>query len=273
MDSSVLICPFCNKNFNLRSISIHCSLTHKISSKELCLKLFYKNIEPICLCGCGLKTRFKNLKEGFSKWFRNHMSIYANPYAEKSVQKKSQETRRMLWKNGHIKAWCKGKSKETDLDVFNMSKNVSKTIKSNKELLKKRSIDMKINRINGIIPTLYGKDSSQWKGGKSRINALCHSNKVLYRKWKYPILKKANFKCEKCLYNKNLHIHHNFIKMSEIISIIAKKYELNNLKNLLPKIKNKFIKDVVDYHIDNNILGIVLCVKCHRFLHNSMNFL
>jgi Fe2+ or Zn2+ uptake regulation protein len=76
---------------------------------------------------------------------------------------------------------------------------------------------MKENRKNGTMPTLYGTDSSQWKGGISEINVMARSNKRLYDEWKYPILVRDEFKCVKCGSVDDLHIHHDKETMSEIV--------------------------------------------------------
>ena len=134
MSSITFNCPCCDyHNTDLNSLRIHCSKKHKLSSKDLYINLFIgDNPIPTCACGCGQETRFKTLQLGFNNIVKGHNARIDNPYTRKDIQKKSQATRRQMWKDGEIKTWCEGKTKESDPRIAAMSKKISKTIRSNK---------------------------------------------------------------------------------------------------------------------------------------------
>jgi len=160
----------------------------------------------------------------------------------------------------------------------------TKTIRENPEELKRRSKRMKRGRLDGTVPTLYGKDHSQWNGGTSALVHVCRAYPRLYKEWIRPKLQASNFSCSECGNNSrgknNLHVHHDNETFSEILRKFAKKHRWE--KNLsmpvaandfkLMKLKMKIADEVADYHINNDVSGIVLCKKCHSDEHDKMNF-
>ena len=202
-------------------------------------------------CKCGCKTVVKN------EWVRGHVARVHNNWGHnpKAIEN-SAKTRREQYKNGERKVWNDGLTIE-DERVANNLINAHKWARS-KEGRKLRSENMKKNRLDGTVPTLYGKDSSQWQGGTSPLSARVYASNKLYKEWKYPILKKAGFKCKECGSSKDLHIHHNKEMMNEIL----KKFTG----------KSNPVKKVVDYHVHNKISGVVLCYKHHKKQHPSLNF-
>ena len=125
---------------------------------------------------------------------------------------------------------------------------------------------MKENRLNGTVPTRYGKDAPNWKGGSSSISNLIYANNRLYKEWKYPILKGNGFKCVQCQSTGELHVHHNKEKLSEIIT----RFNSDAPDNF--EIKKMIADEVIDYHIQNDVSGITLCEDCHKEMHPSLNF-
>lgn len=75
-----------------------------------------------------------------------------------------------------------------------------------------------------------------------------------------------------------LHVHHDKIKMSSIVRLIAEQEGWTEARGLkvedpgLYDIKNRISEAVADFHVKNNISGIVLCADCHTKIHNKMNF-
>jgi hypothetical protein len=129
---------------------------------------------------------------------------------------------------------------------------------------------MSENRKSGIIPTLYGKDHSQWNGGTSRLRDMIYADVRLYKQWKYPILVRDGFKCSVCPNTKNLHVHHNQEEMCEIVK--------SHLTGITEEMLNDFemkrgvVNKIVNYHIMNKVSGITLCEDCHNKLHPNLNF-
>ena len=125
---------------------------------------------------------------------------------------------------------------------------------------------MSKNRLKGTVPTLYGKKSSQWKGGTSPINNMVRSDKRLYENWIYPILKRDEFKCTDCNSAKQLEVHHNDKKMADIISEFVDKSKEYTFDE-----KKLIVDTVIDYHTLENVSGVTLCKECHTKLHPSYN--
>lgn len=276
-------CPKCNKTYdNIISLSKHWSKTHKEPTHLLYLS--FNNLEkaPTCKCGCGKETKFLDAGRGYSDFIRGHQSRVKNNFVSEKIQQKSASTRRKMiedgtWKPFHLNEtgehWAKGLTKETDKRIAKMSQSIVKGPEK-----EKRSKRMKENRLNGTIQTLSGKDHSQWKGGVSSLNHTCRANGNLYRKWIKPKMIKAAFSCERCGCRGHLEVHHDKETFSEILRTFADKYNWEeNLTSKMeesPKLfelKQKISNEVAQYHIDNNISGIVLCKSCHKDEHDKHN--
>jgi hypothetical protein len=65
--------------------------------------------------------------------------------------------------------------------------------------------------------------------------------------------------------------------MSEIVREVARKLGWNDHYALAPKdpdsqlLKDAISDAVAEYHIQNNVSGIVLCHKCHNAEHGKYN--
>ena len=201
-------------------------------------------------CKCGCKTVVKN------EWVRGHVARVHNNYGHnlKAIEN-SANTRREQYKNGERKVWNDGLTIE-DERVANNGKQVSKAFTQDRK--DRYSKIMKKNRLDGTVPTLYGRDSSRWQGGTSPLSARVYASNRLYSDWKFPILKKAEFKCEECGDNKNLHVHHDKERMADILKSFVK--------------DENPVEKVVDYHIYSKVSGVVLCKIHHIEQHPSLNF-
>ena len=202
-----------------------------------------------CKCGCGDTVK--------NEWSKGHYSRVHNNWGHnpKAIEN-SAKTRREQYKNGERKVWNDGLTAETDERVANNGKQVSKAFTQDRK--DRYSKIMKKNRLDGTVPTLYGKDSSQWQGGTSPLSARVYASNRLYSDWKFPILKKAEFKCEECGDNKNLHVHHDKERMADILKSFVK--------------DENPVEKVVDYHIYSKVSGVVLCKIHHIEQHPSLNF-
>lgn len=260
-------CNRCNKKFEKYvSLSRHATRAHKVSTGQLYVEYFLDGKWPLCGCGCGEKMRWSYQHKMFRKYKHGHQSRVHNNWGHnKKAIEHSAETRRQQYANGEREQWNKGLTVD-DERVKKYGNGISNSF--TKEKRNKYSKMMKELRLNGTIPTLRGKEHSQWKGGTSSINVLVRARTKLYKEWKYPILCRDGFKCVECGSNKDLHVHHDKELMSEIIEkhldsdIDIDDFELKD-----------FIADaVVDYHVVNKVSGITLCRGCHGKIHPSLNF-
>jgi hypothetical protein len=225
---------------------------------------------PTCKCGCGQEMKWKS--SSYTEYAKGHYvkvpgqnSWGNNPEAVR----KSAETRRRQYKDGERQVWNDGlkKGDHPAIDKYGdgRSKAFTKTVK------KQYSQQMKKSWKDGKIVPLTGADHPQWKGGVSSIQQIARGNKRLYDEWKFPILKRDDFKCTKCGSSDKLHVHHDDIEFCDIIQIIilenkglAESDEYEDKKLLAEK--------VIDYHKEKDVSGTTLCYKCHNELHPSLNF-
>lgn len=238
---------------------------YQLLYKEYYHKYILKtNDIPKCKCGCGEETNWNGMY--YAEYKPSHHIRVKNPWGHNPVAiAKSAETRRKQYSNGERQSWCKGLTIETDDRLKKYGEKIRNKFTDARK--KEYSQRMKNNRLNGNLPTLYGKDSSQWKGGISEINVLARNSKRLYDEWKYPILVRDGFKCKKCESNENLHIHHDKETMSEIVKKHIVDEEPKDFE-----LKQSIADKIVEYHINNDVSGITLCEKCHNNIHPSLNF-
>jgi len=202
-------------------------------------------------CKCGCKTVVKN------EWSKGHYSRVHNNWGHNPTAiENSAKTRREQFKNGERTVWNDGLTIE-DERVKENCKNLVKWNTSNKAK-KVKSSNMKKQWESGNLKVLYGRDSSRWQGGTSPLSARVYASNKLYKEWKYPILKKAGFKCKECGSSKDLHIHHNKERMADILKSFVK--------------DENPVEKVVDYHIYSKVSGVVLCKIHHIEQHPSLNF-
>ena len=274
-------CPECKKTYdNIISLSKHWTRTHKETTSSLYLSLNKLAEPPRCKCGCGQETKFLDAGRGYSDFIRGHASRVSNNFVSEKVQQKSANTRRKMFASGELETWNKGKTKETHPSIAEYGRKGSISISSNSVEIERRSKRMKENRLNGTIPTLSGEDHSQWKGGMSSLNHSCRANGNLYRKWIKPKMINASFCCEKCMCKGGrLEVHHDKETFSEIMRKIAQKHNwetklttaLTQENDEIFALKQKISNEVAQYHIDNNVSGIVLCKSCHKKAHDKHN--
>ena len=76
-----------------------------------------------------------------------------------------------------------------------------------------------------------------------------------------------------------LEVHHDKETFSEIMRKIAQKHNwetklttaLTQENDEIFALKQKISNEVAQYHIDNNVSGIVLCKSCHKKAHDKHN--
>ena len=264
----MLKCNHCEQEYETYvSLIRHATRTHKVNSVQFYVDFYLRGIWPLCKCGCNQKTKYSHQLKGFRDYCQGHQSRVKNNWGHnKSAITKSSDTRRKQFECGERTVWNIGLTKETDVIVKLYGEKRAAAFTD--EIRDQYSDRMSKNRKNGIMPTLYGKDSSRWKGGVSEVNIIARSDKRLYDEWKYPILIRDGFKCIKCGGNDKLHIHHDKEQMCDIV----KKHmpDLDPISDF--ELKKSIASKIVEYHIVNKVSGITLCYKCHNDLHPSLNF-
>lgn len=192
------------------------------------------------------------------KFMRGHASRIHNNWGHnetaraKSLKKRQDEG---LWSKN---PWNRGKTKENDTEFARI---VEKAYNSPKEKLRKSS-QMKIQWETSNITPLTGSAHSQWRGGTSALAPLCRSR--IYSSWAYPKLQAAHFKCTQCGADRDLEVHHDRERFSEIlqrgIRTLGEPGEDFDRKDCFA--------DWVDwYHREHSVSGIVLCAPCHAHQH------
>ena len=127
-------------------------------------------------CKCGCKTVVKN------EWVRGHVARVHNNWGHNPTAiKNSAKTRREQYKNGERKVWNDGLTAETDERVAKNGRGVAKAFTESRK--ERYSKIMKKNRLDGTVPTLYGRDSSRWQGGTSPLSARVYASNKLYKEW------------------------------------------------------------------------------------------
>lgn len=261
--------PFRVKFKSYDALRRHVSRQHKINSTQFYVDFYLDGKWPMCQCGCENKVKWSHQLKGFRQYSAGHQSRVHNNWGHnKKAILASAKTRRQQFNNGERQVWNVGLTKETDERVKKYGENESAAITSNPTEVKRRSNLMKLQRKDGTIPTLYGPQSSQWKGGVSEVNNIARSDKRLYDEWKYPILFRDGFKCVECGNGGSLHVHHNKETMSDIV----RKHVVDGGFVMNFDLKKCIAGKIVDYHIQQKVSGVTLCGNCHQKYHPSLNF-
>jgi len=243
-------------------------LTHKMDTTQFYVDYNFKGVWPICKCGCGEKVKWAWQLKSFRDYCQGHQARVSNNWGHNPAAiEKSAKTRRQQYASGERIQWNKGLTTD-DPRVKKNGDAVSEAFDDDRK--DKYAIIMKENRLDGTVPTLYGQDHPNWKGGVSEINILARTDKRLYDDWKYPILIRDGFKCVECGGNDGgrLHIHHDKEQMCEIV----KKHMPDTDIITDFELKKSIASKIVDYHINNHVSGITLCGRCHNKIHPSLNF-
>lgn len=262
MDLLSFTCPECveYQSDSLNSLRIHCQKRHRLSSIDLYKKLFLNGQEPTCECGCGQIPRFHSLQVGYMKFIRGHASRVHNNWGHneearsKSLKKRRDEG---LWSKD---PWNRGKTKENDPEFEKIAEKAYGT----KEFKENRSRYMTQQWKDCNLYPLTGSAHSQWRGGTSALQPLVRAH--LHRAWTYPKLKATGFKCSKCGATKELEVHHDGERFASILHRAI--LELGAPGDDFEK-KSLISEWVTDYHIKQNISGVVLCEDCHVVEHSK----
>ena len=93
------------------------------------------------------------------------------------------------------------------------------------------------------LKSIGGSNNPHWKGGKTNVLQLIRSVKK-YQNWRKDILKRDNFKCQKCGSCEQLEVHHKR-SLFEVIDSPSLLWDLDN--------------------------GVTLCSPCHESTKNKDN--
>ena len=248
---------------------MHAQKAHRQSAQDLYDALFCLNGRPTCKCGCGTVPKFFGLGRGYGEWIRGHVSRVTNNWGhnEKALEK-SHATCNEMRARGEMPTWNKGLSVETDSRVEAYGQKVSESFSFDKKV--EYANRMRRNRLDGTIPTLRGPDHSQWKGGLSSINNLAHS--LLYKAWIYPKMVAGNFHCASCGQTKDICVHHDGERFSDLLREAASQVGYDGLvhDDDFDK-KLEVAQRLVDLHLERDVPGVVLCRECHALAHELLD--
>lgn len=264
MDLESFKCPRCDfTHQNLNSLRIHWQKSHNLSSIELRVALFGR---PTCECGCSGETHFKSLQLGFARFVNSHNNRVQNNWGHnKKALDKSLVTRQGMWERGKITNPYKGLTKHVDERLLVRGTKIASTFDVEKR--KRYSATLRKNRLNGTVPTLRGKNHSRWKGGSSALQPLVRSR--VFHVWSYQKLRASAFTCQDCGSQKDLEVHHDKERFADILQKALIVFGEVNESDFQKK--SDLADWVAQYHIDNNVSGVVLCVKCHDLIHQRVS--
>jgi hypothetical protein len=224
----------------------------------------YNGIVPTCKCGCGQIPKYYDHERGYVEYVRGHHSRVKNNWGHnKEALEKSQDIRRVQIIKGKWQPWNKGKNAESDSRVEANNRAISQSILSNPNERQARAERLREGRLDRTIQSLTGKDHPQWKGGTSALQPLVRSH--LHSIWTYPKLKGSGFKCAMCSASgPGLEVHHDGERFA---SILHKAIEMLGEPGEDFEKKSLIAEWVADYHVKNNVSGLVLCEGCHEHVH------
>jgi hypothetical protein len=253
-------CPSCDQDFkSYTAVSLHFRNKHgtSLEFKEIMrLKLIeerHGGVIPTCKCGCGGTPKYYDYDRGYVEYVRGHAARVHNNWGHNSdALLKSQDVRREQIAAGEWKPWNLGGTKDTDERIKTNNTAISKSILSNDAERKIRSERLSKGRLDGTVRTLFGKESSQWKGGVSSVQALSRS--YVFNVWTYPKLHAAGFTCQGCGSKERLEVHH---EARDALGDVTNDFSSHQ----------SYARWVADYHVINNVSGVVLCEACHNQAH------
>lgn len=265
-------CTRCGQEFeNYDQLRRHTSRLHKVDSHTFYVEHYLNGVWPTCKCGCGEKVGWGAENKKFCDYVRGHQARVHNNWGHnpKAIEKSS-ETRRQQFASGDRTVWNAGLTKEIDERVA--ANGIARAASITDDDRKMYSEQMRKNRLDGTIPTLYGDKASRWEGGVSSINQLARASNELYELWKYPILVRDKFRCTKCqaTTEAGLHVHHDKETFSEIIKKVMTLSDSEKIDDF--EVKKQVVAKVIKYHVDNSVSGVTLCKACHKELHPKLNF-
>ncbi len=110
-----------------------------------------------------------------------------------------------------------------------------------------------------------GENNPMWAGGVTKLYSIVQRG--IWATWKFPILERDEFECQKCGYHgKDLEVHHIRRYADIRDSIISKNPSLSIEKW---KDRNVLAKLIIEDHRINE--GVTLCKSCHKSIHSEQS--
>jgi hypothetical protein len=174
--------------------------------------------------------------------------------------------------------WSTGLTKQTDERLVKVGRKISETY-----TLEKRERYKQLGREAAkFLPHPSGPDAHNWQGGitefrKMGKGANGRSGQTLYTVWKQPLLRAADNRCTFCdigwgeLHEDGskaeIHVHHCGETMSSIIRMFT--VGITDVNALSWDERVDIWQNIIDYHVDAEVPGQVLCDKCHFRAHRK----
>lgn len=80
-------------------------------------------------------------------------------------------------------------------------------------------------------------------------------------------MERQRFTCQHCGAQRNLCVHHDKERFAEILQKAMAHFRVSDAGQLTFDQRQELSLWVIDYHLDNNVSGVVLCEKCHVQAH------
>lgn len=264
-------CPSCDLDFkSYTAVSLHFRNKHGNGAelREIMrLKLVaekHGGVTPTCKCGCGGVPKYYDYDRGYVEYIRGHQArIHNNWGHNEQALAKSHATTKARYDAGDLQVWNKGLTSDSDEHVAAYGESVSNTLLSDPKHHAQRSSHMASQWETGSITPLTGSSHPMWAGGTSALQPLVRSH--LHAIWTYPKLRASNFTCQDCGANHvELHVHHDGERFA---SILRKAIAVLGAAGDDFEKKAAVANWVADYHVQNDVSGVVLCERCHQERH------
>jgi hypothetical protein len=156
-------CLICNDGKDYKRLGSHIHKNHNITSQEYYDEYILEGEKPICECGCGRFTKFRDLNYGYSNTYSKSCAgkmLWKDEEKAKLRNEKASESIAKLFNNSEYKKKFSESSKKTWQDPDHKEK-VSKSLK------KKWGEDGYKDRLSKAI-----KDSESHKAAMSRLGQM-----------------------------------------------------------------------------------------------------
>ena len=203
--------------------------------------------------------RDKN-KKAISERMQQH-----NPMEDTHVREKAKSTRKNRWetdaefRNSFIARIREGRKNAVYVPQSPEARERARKRMMANNPMKDPAIQQKVKesrRKNGKqMPK--GAEHKNWKGNRNRAQTI---RTRLYPVWTYPILERAEFKCELCDASRvKLEVHHASHSFQECLLTCL---DGADIKALTDSEFEAIIQKVIEAHA--SIQGVTVCVPCHR---------
>ena len=239
---------------------VKCKYCGKIVAYETVKKTAKTNDESfdkVCdECKEKIFVRFSERMKIDNPVFKNGVVEKRSETFHKNYLKKCEEEGRIPYH----KADYKGETKEEMILRMKTNNPMQK-----QEIRDKVAKTLKERYENGELRKYIGKDNWNWKGNRPFNKAV----RIALRRWVKREMESKNFTCQICGKIKTeLHVHH-LEPLREIITKFLEKLKIDiDYINNIEGTEEYFsiINQIVDYHYENENIGIVVCPSFHNVI-------